>query len=217
MAFGRKVRVRRYKVEDRFEGEAYYVSPFTGGLFVFPLHDQERASLCRHARTLGIKIAAPLLTDGEFRESHIECFEEAGNRPDPVAESDFGRWARTTARKVEALRAFVPLPVLIEACRKRMPVAQRLSRNECLRSMRNFGPGQPDKCLAISLAQASYLSSHGVTCTLWIGCWPPTIDMHAWVTIGMDDSPAKKHDILVTEPLERVATYQPSLAIRFRG
>ena len=135
MAFGRKVRVRRFKVEDGFEGEAYYVSPFTGGLFVFALRDLKSESLRRHARCLGIKLASPLWTHGEFREDPTGFCADFGNCQDVVGAADFGRWVRKTAVKVGALRAVLPLLVLVEACRRRRPFAQKLSRNECLRAV----------------------------------------------------------------------------------
>ncbi len=217
MAIGRKVRVRRYKVEDRSEGEAYFVSPSSGSLFVFPMRDLESEALRRHARSLGIKFTAPRWNRGEFREDPDRLSIAGRSAADMARAADFARWSCKTARRVGALRALVPLPVLVASCRRRSPFAQTLGRNECLRAVRAFGPGQRDTCLETSLAQATYLSGHGVGCTLCIGCWPPTIDMHAWVSVGIDASACQAHDILVTEPLERVATYQPSLTLHFPG
>jgi hypothetical protein len=196
--------IRQYKVSEPEWGETYFVSPHTGDLLVVPTADLPAPTARKRLSRLGIDPDADEWTRDPFQES----------RPSSMAVDKgwgeaFADWEIRERRALKLRWRFMRLSSLAIRALRSQPWQERPARHTALRAIKDAGEGPKDQCLVTSLVQAAFLVRCGVPCTVWIGCWTPTIDMHAWVSVA--DAGDPKSHCLVSEPLERVSLYRPSI------
>lgn len=201
--------VRQYKVSEPEWGETYFVSPRTGDLLVVPTADLHESSARKRLHRLGIDPDADEWTRDPFHEF----------RPGSIAAEArwveaFADWEVRERRAVRLRWPFMRLNSLATRALRSRPWHDMPERQAALRAVKDAGEGPKDQCLVTSLVQAAFLVRCGVPCTVWVGCWTPTIDMHAWVSVA-DAADPERHS-LVSEPLERVSLYRPSIQFDLR-
>ncbi len=139
---------------------------------------------------------------------------------DPFLAGRYFSWQRTERRALRFLRRLLGPEGLALRAAKARAAATPAGREAALRVLAEAGPGQVDECLVTSFTQVAFLVAQGIGCTLSIGCWTPTINMHAWVSVedpSMEGSSVKGsgRQRLVSEPFDRVCLYRPSVQFHF--
>ena len=200
---------RQYRVSDIELSECYFIAPNTGDLLVAGLREMSSDRTREIFRRLGVCIDAP-----EWNDGLIFAPMAMPSSADAALAGRYAVWQQRERRVVGFLRSFMGLNSLARRTANIRPSHNQIDRQIALDVLAKAGPGPVDECLTTSFVQARYLLRSGIDCTLSIGCWTPTINMHAWVSVAGPDDPLRHR--LVSEPFDRVSIYRPSLQFEFR-
>lgn len=185
------------------------MAPCTGDLLVTSAQDLAAHRTRERFRRLGVDFEAP-----EWDDHQIFTPVTAVPAVDSAVAGHYSAWQRRERLIVAFLRSWLGLSSLARRAARARSAPVHLDRQAALGVIASAGSGTVDECLVTSFVQVAFLLSCGIDCTLSIGCWTPTINMHAWVSVAEPDDP-RRH-CLVSEPLDRVSLYRPSLQFEFR-
>lgn len=205
--------ISQFKVTEPEWGETFLVSPLTGDLVVLTVDQLSDPTLKSRLKRIHVVTDAPEWEADPFCES---LFLEDGSAQVFSSSSealDYSVWNDVQRRRFIRMRRWRRLSDIVGLIARSPRKQSKHKVVEVLRAINFAGKKPKDECLITAFVESLFLVQRNVPCTLSIGCWTPTIDMHAWTSIASLDDAGK--EILVSEPLDRVSLYRPALQFHF--